>query len=55
MFRACAILVTLILSAPSPSEGEQPTAIPRLGMLRTGSPSDRVEDIEAFRKGFERR
>jgi putative ABC transport system substrate-binding protein len=41
-----------LLSAPLPSEAEQAPAIPRIGMLRTGSPSHRPEEIEAFRKGL---
>ena len=41
-----------VLSAPLAAAAQQPAKTPRLGMLRTGSPSDRVEEIEAFRKGL---
>ncbi len=56
-FRGIGLNVTLalalgLLSAPLPSEAEQAPAIQRVGMLRTGSPSDRPEQIEAFRKGL---
>jgi len=41
-----------LLAAPLPSEAEQAPGIPRIGLLRTGSPSDRVEEIEASWKGL---
>lgn len=50
-----ALLVTValaLLAAPIAAEAQQPAKTPRIGMLRTGSPSDRVEEIEAFRKGL---
>ncbi len=51
--RKCIVALALgVLVAPLPSKAEQAPAIPRIGMLRTGSPSDRPEQIEAFRKGL---
>jgi putative ABC transport system substrate-binding protein len=47
-----ATLALAVLTAPL-AAGAQPAAkTTRIGMLRTGSPSDRVEEIEAFRKGL---
>ena len=48
-------IVTLALgvfAAPLAADAQQPAKTGRIGMLRTGSPSDRVEEIEAFRKGL---
>ncbi len=53
--RALGLLVTLalgILAAPLAADAQQPAKTPRIGMLRMGSPSDRVEQVEAFRKGL---
>ena len=41
-----------LLLAPVAADAQQAATTPRIGMLRTGSPSDRVEEIEAFRKGL---
>ncbi len=41
-----------ILAAPLAADAQQLAKTARTGMLRTGSPSDRVEEIEAFRKGL---
>jgi hypothetical protein len=46
----CAMLSALCISA----EAQQPTKVPRIGYLTTGSPSDayRAARIEAFRQGL---
>ena len=52
--RTAALIVSLvlgILAAPVAADA-QPAKTPRIGMLRVGSPSDRVEQIEAFRRGL---
>ena len=48
-------IVTLalgLLATPLAADAQQAATTPRIGMLRTGLPSDRVEEIEAFRKGL---
>jgi len=53
--RNAGLVVTLALAffaAPFAAAAQQPAKTPRIGMLRPGSPSDRVEQIEAFRRGL---
>jgi len=40
------------LAEPLVAAAQSPAKSPRIGMLRTGSPSDHVAEIEAFRKGL---
>jgi putative ABC transport system substrate-binding protein len=55
MLRRVGLIVTFlfgVLAAPPAADAQPPAKTLRIGMLRTGSPSDRVETIEAFRKGL---
>ena len=55
MLRTIGLIVALIftiLLGPLGAAAQHPAKTARLGMLRTGSPSHRVEEIEAFRKGL---
>ena len=45
-------LAQILLATALASAAQQPVKTPRIGLLRTGSPADRVEEIEAFRKGL---
>jgi putative ABC transport system substrate-binding protein len=45
-------LAALILAIVHIAQAQQPTKIPRIGLLSTGSPSSSKEEIEPFRQGL---